>query len=260
MSSVVSFEKNNGVATITMNQVEKMNALTPEITSGLWEATEQAHNDADVKVVVLTGTGKAFCAGGDINNFLGGSTAMELADRFQSVHHKWLNAFYTLPKPTIASVNGFAVGAGFGVALLCDVVFSAESAKFGLSFVNVGLVPDYALAYMLPRLIGLQRTKELAFSGRNLTAREACDWGLVNAVLPDGELAEHVSRYAAKLAQGPACSYAYTKRLLNEGLDMNLTAFLQAESYAQTMLLRSEDAKEAANAFLDKRKPVFKGK
>jgi 2-(1,2-epoxy-1,2-dihydrophenyl)acetyl-CoA isomerase len=260
LSSVVSFEKSNGVATITMNQVEKMNSLTPEVTGGLWEATEEAKNDADVKVVVLTGTGKAFCAGGDINSFLGGSTAMEFADGFASIHHKWLNAFYKLPKPTIASVNGFAVGAGFGLALLCDLVFSAESAKFGLSFVNVGLAPDYALAYMLPRLIGLQRTKELTFTGRNITAKEACDMGLVNAVLPDAELAGHVSQYAAKLAQGPTCSYAYAKRLLNESLDMNLTNFLQAETYAQTLLLLSEDSKEAADAFLNKRKPVFKGK
>jgi 2-(1,2-epoxy-1,2-dihydrophenyl)acetyl-CoA isomerase len=255
--NAVLFEKKNGVGLITTNMPEKMNCLTPEIRDGLAKSIQTAKNDDEVKAVILTGKAKAFCAGGDINSFVGGSTVVDVAHRFD-VNHEWAGELYKLPKPTIAAVNGYAVGAGFGIALLCDVVFSGESAKFGMSFVNMGLSPDYIVAYILPRIVGIHKVKDLFFTARNLAAREAYNMGIVNAVIPDAELMGHALEYAEKLAKGPSLAYRFGKKMINEGLDTNFINFITMEAYYQSILLQTDDSKNAAKAFLNRTKTESK--
>jgi 2-(1,2-epoxy-1,2-dihydrophenyl)acetyl-CoA isomerase len=260
MGNAVLFEKRNGIAVITMNLPERMNSLVPDMTAGLYNAMLSARDDDEVRAVILTGKDKSFCAGGDISSMKGGITLGDGINQMDVVHQKWAAELYAMRKPTIAAVNGFAVGAGFGIALLCDIVFACESAKFSLSFSNVALSPDYALGYMLPRIIGLHAAKDLFFTAKNITAKEALDMRLVNRVTGDGEVLAAAEEYALKLAKGPTLAYALGKRLFNSSLDMDIKNALTLEAYTQSILVQTEDCAEAADAFFSKRKPEFKGK
>lgn len=249
----------DGVALIQLNMPEKMNALEEPLFQELARATNCAAEDAAVGCVVLTGSGKAFCAGGDVKRFSQGFTLQE-GKEYVKHFYPFARSLIHMEKPTISAVNGFALGAGFCLALMCDIVYASEKAKFGMAFRNVGLVPDLAGMYMLPRLIGLSKAKELAFTGRNIGAAEGERLGIVSKVYPQDSFLEDVMAVAHDIAAGPGFALKESKAILNQSLQLSLEELLSMESYAQGMCFQSEDSKEGALAFAEKRKPVFTGK
>jgi len=256
-SLIVTHE--NGVAKVTMNLPETMNAMSDDLLADLRHVTGSIARDPDIRCMILTGSGKAFCAGGDLRRFQQGFTLFGGIQYVDDVH-EWIMELIHMNKPTIAAVNGYAMGAGFCIALLCDMILASESAKFGQSFVNVGIVPDMAGLYYLPRLIGLQRAKELAFTGRTVDAREAYEQGFINRVVAHDTLDAQADALAQQIAQGPALAIAATKKILNMSFDLSLKELVEMESYVQGAMFQTEDSKEAINAFLEKRKPKFQGR
>ncbi|MBK5245386.1 MAG: enoyl-CoA hydratase [Eubacteriaceae bacterium] len=253
----IKYEVNNRVAKITMCVPEKMNALDARLADELAMAIEEARIDDDVKVVVLTGVGKAFCAGGDVSIF----PTLTLEQGIQGVRDKsrsLVGAFTKLPKPIIAAVNGFAVGAGMSLALISDIVIASDKAIFGAAFVNIGLVPDLGQLYFLPRLIGLQKAKELAFTGKNIDAQEAHRLGIVNTVVENDKFEEAVAKTSKMLAGQPGMAMAAIKALMHQGLEMGVDELIEVEGITQGVCIQSEDSKEGISAFMNKRKPNFK--
>jgi len=253
----LKWEVNNRVAKITMNVPEKMNALDAQLSKELMAIMDTIKHDDNIKAVILTGVGKAFCAGGDVTIF----PKLTLEQSINAVREEsraLVPAFTKLPKPIIAAVNGYAVGAGLSLALLSDIVIASEKAYFGAAFVNIGLIPDVGQLYYLPRLIGLHKTKELVFTGRNISAQEAYEMGLINKVVEHDKLEEEVNKMAQVLAAKPALSIASSKALLHQGLDMGVDELIEVEGITQGVCMQSEDCKEGIDAFLNKRKPNFK--
>lgn len=249
---------NNGVAVVTLNQPKIMNALVQEMIDELAELTKRLEKDDDVKVVVLTGNGRAFCAGGDLNRFQQGFTLLEAVQYVKDIH-PWVLDWIHMSKPTIAAVNGYAAGAGLCVALMCDVILASDQAKFSSDFINVGIVPDLAGMYYLPRILGPHRAKELVFTGRRVDAEEALRLGLANRVVPNEELLNQALELAVQLANGPLFAIKTAKKMLNMSLDLSLDQLVSMEAYAQGICFQTKDASEAINAFLEKRKPQFIG-
>jgi 2-(1,2-epoxy-1,2-dihydrophenyl)acetyl-CoA isomerase len=259
MNNKVLLKIEDGIATITLNDPKSMNALSDELFTELSEATDIVASDADVKVVVLTGSGKAFCAGGDLKKLSEGFTTVE-GYEYMKGFHNWVKKWMNMEKPVIAAVNGFAVGAGFCIATLCDMIYASEKAKFGQAFVNVGLIPDLAGMYTLPRLVGLQRAKELIFTGKTIDVNEAYSMGIVNKITKHDELEEEVNKLANKLKKGPSVAIGMAKTVANQSINMTLDQLLELESNSQAQCFQTEDHKIALKAFFNKEKPVFKGK
>ncbi|MDR1603933.1 MAG: enoyl-CoA hydratase/isomerase family protein [Gracilibacteraceae bacterium] len=253
----IQYQVADRVATITMCQPAKMNALDVRLGRELVAALAEAGADAQVKVVVLTGAGRAFCAGGDVTAFAGVGLE-EAVDGIKATSKSLVRAFTQCPKPILASVNGFAVGAGLSLALLSDLVIASAQAVFGAAFVNIGLTPDCGSLYFLPRLVGLAKAKELVFTGANIDAREALALGIVNQVAEPDKLAEVTAKMAARLAAQPGLSMAQSKALLHMGLDVGIDELLDMEAIAQGLCMVSADGQEGVAAFLQKRKPEFK--
>lgn len=249
----------DGVATLRMNRPDTMNAFEQQLRVDLLECLDRLVEDDRVRVLILTGTGKAFSAGGDLRELGDGMTFAEAKEYMEDVSRA-IPALWHLSKPIIAAVNGAAFGAGFSIAMACDVVVACEEATFSLAFVKVGLVPDLCATYFLPRLIGLQRTKELVFTGKILRARDLLDMGVINAVVPEEELETYVSNLARGIAQGPPLALASAKKLLNRSLDLDLGEALRSENEMQALCLDSEDHREGVAAFYEKRAPRFRGK
>jgi 2-(1,2-epoxy-1,2-dihydrophenyl)acetyl-CoA isomerase len=252
-------EKRERVALIRMNQPDMMNALEARMAAELVEAFRDAAGDPATGAIVLTGTGNAFSAGGDISRLMQGFELLE-GQQYLKRAYPQLMELANAELPVIAAVNGYAVGAGFSVALLCDIIFASEEAKFGQVFVNIGAVPDCGSMFFLPRLVGLQKAKELVFTGSNIDAREAYRIGIVNRVFPPDELLDESIKFAQKLAAGPPAALRQAKRLLNMSTEVSLETMLELEAYAQSLCFQTEDHKEGITAFLERRKPVFKGK
>lgn len=255
----ITVEKREGVGIITFNSPKTLNNLGLQVRKELMVATDDMIDDDDIAVIILTGSGKSFSAGGDVSLMAEGYTSLE-GFNYMEDHYAWVKKFYHLPKPTIAAVNGYAVGGGFSVALLCDIIFASESAKFGMAFRNVGLVPDLGILYTLPKLVGMNITKELAFSGRIVDAHEAKEMGIVNKIFFDEELFEETFNYAKGLAAGPRVSYRMAKLLLKQAANTTLETELDMEALAQGHCFASDDGKNALKAFVKKEKPVFIGK
>jgi 2-(1,2-epoxy-1,2-dihydrophenyl)acetyl-CoA isomerase len=245
----------NRTATITLNVPGKLNALDVTLAEELTTAMAEAAQDDEVRVVVVTGTGRAFCAGGDVAYFT--SLDLEGSIAFIKQAQALIGAFTETPKPVLAAVNGFAVGAGFSLALLSDIVVSSDKAVFGLAFVNIALIPDLAALYFLPRAVGLQKAKELAFSGKNIDAAEAYRLGIVNTVVEHDKLEEEVRKMSAFLAGQPREAVRTAKTLLNMSMDMSLDKLVEMEAMAQGIRMVSADSREGVDAFLNKRKPNF---
>jgi Enoyl-CoA hydratase/carnithine racemase len=247
-----------GVCTITLNRPEVYNALNDGITFELQDAFKQASRDAQVRVVVLTGEGKAFCSGQDLK------ASQEAGKRsfIDSLHKRYnpiIRAINEMPKPVIARVNGVAAGAGCSLALACDLIIAAEDAQFIEVFINIGLVPDSGSSYFLPRTVGMPRAFELATMGTRLKAAEAAAMGLINKAVPADELNGEVGKYTAYYATAPTRAIALIKKMLRKGMTSSLEEVLDYESYCQEIAGNSSDYKEGVTAFLEKRKPVFKG-
>lgn len=255
----ILYEKRDGVALVTMNRPDMMNALEAELAGELVSAVRDAAADEEVGSIVLTGTGKSFSSGGDIGRMMQGFELQE-GRRWMQEGYAQLMELTRVKKPVIAAVNGYAVGAGFSLAMLCDLIIAAESAKFGLAFVKIGAIPDCGSLYFLPRLVGLQKAKELVFTGVNIDAAEAHRIGIVNRVVPATELLEEALGLGRQLAGGPAVAMGMAKEILNSSSNLNLQEVMDLEIFGQSLCLQTEDHREGLIAFLEKRKPEFKGK
>ena len=256
------FEKNeHGVATITLNRPERLNALTFEVYRELTDLFSTLANEKDVRVVVISGAGRAFCSGGDVHDIIGELFSRDIEGLldFTRMTCELVRNIRTLPKPVIASLNGTTAGAGACIALASDIRIASDGAKIAFLFVKVGLSgADMGAAYLLPRVVGLAKATELLYTGDFISAGEAERIGLYNRVVPAAELESVTSDLAQKLAQGPAFALAKTKEMLNREMHMNLDAALESEAQAQAICMQHPDYREAYEAFVNKREVKFK--
>ena len=256
---LIIFEKSEGVATITLNRPEALNAFTKEVVEEVIYALEEVRADEDVRVVVLTGAGeKAFSAGADIKA-MAGMTALK-ARELSLMGEKLCLALENLEKPVIAALNGYALGGGLEVAMSCDLRVASESARMGQTEINIGLIPGWGGTQRLTRLIGREKAKELVFSGRMIDAKTAEQLGIINVVAPAGKFKETVRQLALELASKAPVAIRVAKALINKGADIGLDSALALEREGFSVVASTEDLKEGVSAFTEKRKPVFKGK
>lgn len=259
----IRHEIRDRVSYLTLARPETLNALTPGMRERLIALLAEASADPDVRAVVVTGTGRGFCAGADLR---GGATAPgervagDVARMLRLGAQRLISAVLDCEKPVLAAVNGTAAGLGAHLALACDLVLAAGSARFIEVFARRGLVPDGGGAYLLPRLIGPQRAKELMFFGDALPAPEAERLGLVNRVVPDAELEKTAAEWAARLATGPTRALALTKQLVNASLDTDRAAAFAAEAAAQEINMTTRDAQEGVASFKDRRPAHYTGR
>jgi 2-(1,2-epoxy-1,2-dihydrophenyl)acetyl-CoA isomerase len=251
--------KKDGVGIIRMNSPQNMNALESRLVEELLIVIKDMEVDNGIGAVILTGADKAFCAGGDLDKLARGFSSDE-GYTYMKGFADLVRGLTNIQKPLIAAVNGFAVGAGFCIAMLTDIIIASERAKFGMAFVNVGLIPDLAGTYTLPRLIGVHRAKELVFSGRMIDAEEARFMGIANRVVAADELDSIALEIAASFASGPRIAIKFAKLLLNASGNLTMDQLLEIESATQAQCFQSEDHKIALKAFFAKEKPVFVGK
>lgn len=250
------------VTHVTLDRPEALNALTPDMRDQLIDLFAKASADPDVRAVVLTGTGRGFCAGADLRGGSAGGERVpgDVARTLRRGAQRLTSAVLDCEKPVIAAVNGTAAGLGAHLAFACDLVLAAESARFIEVFVRRGLVPDGGGAYLLPRLIGPQRAKELMFFGDALTAPDAERLGLVNRVVPDADLDKTARDWATRLATGPTRALSLTKQLVNASLESDRTTAFAAEAAAQEINMTTADAREGVASFVERRGPAFRGR
>ncbi|WP_369357261.1 enoyl-CoA hydratase/isomerase family protein [Streptomyces sp. cg2] len=262
VDSLIRHTTDNGVTQLTLNRPDALNALTPEMRERLVGLLAAASADPGVRAVVLTATGKGFCAGADLRGApaAGDRVAGDVARLIRNGAQRFIAAVLDCEKPVIAAVNGTAAGIGAHLAFACDLVLAAESARFIEVFVRRGLVPDGGGGYLLPRLVGPQRAKELMFFGDAVPAADAARLGLVNRVVPDGELARTAREWAERLAAGPTRALALTKALVNASLDADRGAAFAAEATAQEVNMATADAREGVASFVERRRPTFRGR
>jgi len=251
-----------GVLTITLNRPDKLNAFNPEMHERLREALDRAKSEAEVRAVLLTGAGRAFCAGQDLSerNVAPGAPPIDLAVSLGSNYNPLVRRLRELPKPVICAVNGTAAGAGANIALACDLVVAARSASFVQAFSKIGLLPDSGGTWFLPRLVGSARAMGLALLGDKLSAEDAAQWGLIWKVVDDAELMKETSSLARSLSEGPTKGYGLLKKALYASAGNSLDAQLDLERDLQREAGFSTDYREGVSAFKEKRKPLFKGK
>ena len=253
----ILFGVRDAVAQIALNRPQAANSLNSVLSAELMDAFLRCEEDCAIRAVIITGTGRFFCAGADLKGFY--SPASELKSRV-SLFHATIGRIIRARVPVVAAVNGAAAGAGMGLACACDLVVAAESAKFTMAYTKIGLSPDGATTYLLPRLLGVRRAIELAYLNRALSGHEAVQWGIATKVVPDDRLAEEASGLATQLAAGPTRAYAAAKRLMHSGWLTPLETQVENELRSIAELAASEDAREAIAAFGAKRPPVFQGR
>jgi len=255
------YEQHNGIATITLNRPERLNAITFEVYRELTDLIARLRDEKEVRVVVITGAGRAFCSGGDVRDIIGELQGRDAAGllEFTRLTCELIHNMRALPKPIITSINGTTAGAGACIALASDIRIAAEEAKIAFVFVKVGLAgTDMGATYLLPRIVGLSKATELLMTGDFISAAEAERIGLYNRVVPRDQLETVTSECAEKLAHGPALGLAKTKEMLNREMHMSFESALEAEAVAQALCMQTPDFKEAHAAFLEKRPAKFK--
>jgi 2-(1,2-epoxy-1,2-dihydrophenyl)acetyl-CoA isomerase len=264
MSDELLFDLRDGIATLTLNRPERLNAMSGPMLDALLARLVQVADDGDVGCVVLTGSGRAFCAGGDVKAMaegreFGGTTLEEKAQalRARMEVSRWL---HEMPKPTIAMVRGAAAGAGLSLAMACDMRVAGDSARFATAFARVGYSGDFGGSWFLTQLVGTAKARELYFTADILDASQALALGLVNRVVADARLEEETRGLASRLAQGPRVAYRYMKRNMNAAESGTLAQLLDLEAWHHTRCGMTEDHREATKAFVDKREPVFRGR
>ena len=252
----------HGVATLTFNRPERMNALSTPIMEGLLQGLPRLAGDPAVRVIVLTGAGRAFCAGGDVKSMAEGGERRSAAEATAHLRSRMevSRILHELPKPTIAMINGPAAGAGLAFALACDLRIAGASARLVTAFVKVGLSGDFGGSFFLTRLVGTAKARELYFTGRPIDAQEALSLGLVNRVVADDQLGDATMELAKSLAQGPHIALSLMKRNMNCAEAAGLAELLDVEAANMVQATRTEDHREAAKAFVEKRAPVFVGR
>src|SRR2546423_864626 len=254
------YEVGDGVATITLNRPERLNALTFEVYRELTDTFSALRHERSVRAVVITGAGRAFCSGGDVHDIIGQLFERDMQGllEFTRMTCELVRNIRALPKPVIASLNGTTAGAGACIALASDMRIASPAAKIAFLFVRVGLSgADMGAAYLLPRLVGLARATELLYTGDFIDAHEAERIGLYNRVVPAEELASATRSMAARMAGGPAFALAMTKEMLNREMEVSLDTALEWEAQAQATCMQHPDYREAYEAFVEKREPNF---
>lgn len=258
----VLLDKKDHVGWVTLNRPDKMNAFGGRMRQEIAEVIDDVCADPEVRVIVVTGTGKAFCVGGDVTEFVSGQTKAlsETSPSERPAMSKIVLALNRVEKPVIAAVNGVAAGGGVNLALACDIRIASEKARFGQVFTRRGVHPDWGGIYFLPRLVGYAKACELIFSGDVIDAQEAFTLGMVNKVVPHEELMAITSRMAQRIAGNAPIPIAFAKRGLQNFYKWDLAQALDYESYVLGVTMKTEDIKEGFTAFLEKRDPQFKGR
>jgi 2-(1,2-epoxy-1,2-dihydrophenyl)acetyl-CoA isomerase len=260
--NILLLEKKKGVAIITLNRPDKLNAFNDELTFKLKDALKEAERDHLIKAVVLTGAGRGFCSGQDLQ-------ARGLHDQGQrpslgiSIRHRYnpiILKIRSMEKPVIAAVNGVAAGAGASLAFVCDLRIASDNAYFVQSFTKVGLIPDSGSTFFLPRLIGVTRAFELMLTADKMDAQEALRLGLLNKVVSQDKLMDETLAFAERLAAGPSLAYGLTKRAVNRAVFPDIEELLEYEASLQEIAGRSDDFEEGVKAFIEKREPAYKGR
>jgi len=255
----IIYEKSEGIATITLNRPEALNAFSKEVADEVLLALEDARTDENVRVVILTGAGeKAFSTGADIKA-MKGMNALK-ARELSLMGEKLCNAFEDLEKPVIAAINGYALGGGLEVAMACDFRIASENARMGQTEINIGLIPGWGGTQRLTRLIGKTKAKELVFTGRMIDAKTAEQLGILNMVVPVDKFRETVRQFAAELTSKAPVALKVAKSVINKGSEISLDAAISLEREGFGVAASTEDLQEGVSAFIEKRKPTFKGK
>jgi len=262
--STITLEKAEGIATLTLNRPEKLNVLNETMVAELQDVVTQVEKDKDTKVFIITGAGRAFWAGADVKELF--LKAIEQRKRGEEsfdmlgLIEKLCLQVRNIPKPTIASINGYAIGIGVTLPLQCDIRIASEEAIFSVPFVRLGVTPEFGSTYALTRIVGIAKACELVFTGKAISAKEAKEIGLVNEVVPAAELQKATYELAKTITQGAPLAIQMAKKGLYQGLDADIQSQLRYENLAFDLLMRSEDHEEGVRAFLEKRQPSFKGK
>ncbi|OGK80221.1 MAG: enoyl-CoA hydratase [Candidatus Rokubacteria bacterium GWC2_70_16] len=257
----ILYDVTDGVATITLNRPEAYNALNLTLGREVFHATLEADESREVRCIVITGAGKAFCAGGDVKDFADNPERIGiLVKELTTYLHGAVSRLARSMKPVIMAVNGVAAGGGMSFALSGDLVVAAESARFNMAYSRIAASPDGSASYFLPRLIGLRRAMELHFTNRVLSAREALDWGLVTRVHPDAEFPAAVTALARELAQGPTLAFGRAKALFHQSTWESLETQMELEAQAIAASGHTEDFRNGVVAFSRKQPPSFKGR
>ncbi len=258
MYQYLLYQVQAGVCTITLNRPEVYNALSPVLIQEITQAFEQAKEDENIRVVVLTGAGdKAFSSGADLKKGLDGSTS--LGESLRKNYNPMILAIRNLPKPVICRLNGIAAGAGCSLALACDMIIASETAKMSQIFISIGLIVDAGSSFFLPKLVGSQKAFELCSTGRVVEAQECLSLGLVNSVVAEEDLDTAVAKMATQYANAPTLAIGLLKKVLNQSYHSSLEEMLELEAIHQDLAGKTNDFGEGVMAFLQKRKPQFKG-
>ncbi|SEB97412.1 2-(1,2-epoxy-1,2-dihydrophenyl)acetyl-CoA isomerase [Pseudomonas saponiphila] len=255
------FSIDQGVALVSLNRPEQLNSFTAQMHGELRSALKLVRNNPEVRVLLLTGEGRGFCAGQDLGerNVAPGEAPPDLGQSIEAFYNPLIRELRDLPLPVICAVNGVAAGAGANLPLACDLVLAARSASFIQAFCKLGLIPDSGGTWLLPRLVGMARAKSLALLGNRLSAEQAEQWGLIHRCVDDDALRDEALRLARHLASQPTYGLALIKRSLNASLHNSFDQQLDLERDLQRLAGRSEDYREGVSAFMEKRSPVFKG-
>lgn len=255
----IVYEKSEGIATITLNRPEALNAFSKEVVSEVLQALEDIRSDESARVVILTGAGeKAFSAGADIKAMIGMNSLK--ARELSLMGENLCLALENLEKPVIAALNGYALGGGLEVAMSCDLRIASENSRMGQTEINIGLIPGWGGTQRLTRLVGRTKAKEMVFTGRMIDARTAEQLGIVNMVVPADKFRETVRQFALELASKAPVALKVAKALIDKGAEIGLDSALALEREGFGVVASTEDLQEGVNAFTEKRKPVFKGK
>ncbi len=260
MYNTVIYEVTAGVGNITLNRPDVFNSFNEELSAEFIDALKKAGKDEAVRVVVISGSGKAFCSGQDLKDVKGQAGNRSLSDSVLRRYNPMILTIREMAKPIICKLNGVAAGAGASLALACDIIIASETASLIEVFANVGLVPDSGSSFFLPRLVGYNKAFELITLASKVSAKEAQDMGIIYKVVAPEELNGATNELAQRYATGPTKAYALAKKMLNKAYTAGLGDMLQYEAYCQELAGKSEDHQEGVTAFVEKRKPQFKGK
>ncbi len=252
------YQKENNILRLTLNRPEVYNALDDKLTYELQDAFKAAEKDRDIRVIVLTGAGKAFCSGQDLKA-ISGIEKRSFIDSINKRYNPIIRAMRNIPKPIICRLNGVAAGAGCSLALACDFIIASESAVLVEAFINIGLVLDSGSSYFLPRLVGSTRAFEIATMAPKISGQQAFDWGIANRVCTPETLDETVNEIANYYANAPTKAIGLMKKMLNKSTSSEMEVALEYEAYCQEIAGNTEDNKEGVRSFIEKRKPEFKG-
>jgi len=256
----LKFTVENGVGTLIINRPDKFNAVTRTVALGMQQKLHEWSEDPAVRAIVLKGSGKAFCAGQDLNEVMDPENKLDLSKIVAEHYNPLIKMLREIEKPVIGAINGVAAGAGANIALACDITIAKESATFIQAFSKIGLIPDSGGTYTLPRLIGYQKAAALMMLGDKVSAADAERMGMIYKMVSDDQFEAEIKAVSEKLAQMPTKGLGLTKRALNYGLNNSMDKQLDIEEQLQTAAAQTEDYNEGVSAFLEKRKPEFKGK